>query len=129
MPWAFYDGVMALVDRGRVARVTCLDFCKAFDFVLRRILLSKLERCGFEEGFVGWVRNGLVGHSQRVCEWLSVRVEAGLEQCPSGGLSWDQCFSSSSSVTDGGIKCTLSKFVDDTKLSFSYVFRKLLFCS
>ena len=29
---------------------------------------------------------------------------------------WDQCSLISSSVTDNGIKCTLSKFADDTKL-------------
>ena len=31
--------------------------------------------------------------------------------------SWDQCSLISSSVTDNGIECTLSKFADDTKLS------------
>ena len=30
---------------------------------------------------------------------------------------WDQCSSISSSMTDNGIKCTLSKFADDTNLS------------
>jgi len=35
------------------------------------------------------------------------------------GQSWDWCSSTSSSVTDGGIKCALSKLADDIKLSSS----------
>ncbi len=33
------------------------------------------------------------------------------------GQSWDRCSSTYSSMTDDDIKCTLSKFADDTKLS------------
>ena len=106
-----------ILDEGNDVDVAYLDYRKAFDNVPYEKLLIKLEGYGVKNPILGWIRNFLIGRSQRVVidsaksEW--VPVTSGI---PQGSVLGPVLFiiyvNDLSDITHSSIQM----FEDDTKV-------------
>lgn len=118
---AFYDEVAALVDKGRVTDVICLEFCKDFDIVPQIVLSAKLEKYRFQDWTVQYIRNCQSGCIQRVVvnssisKWKPVRSDVATQGTELGPIQSNFIIFQLNN-TNSGTEYSLRNFADSITL-------------
>ena len=60
------DDIRLAMDRGLFTLLALLDFSKAFDTVIHKLLIKKLKRLGFSKLALAWIKSYLSGRKQCV---------------------------------------------------------------
>ena len=114
-----YDNVLKALENGNGLDVLYLDFEKAFDKVDFGVLCRKLSKLGIGGQLMVWIKNFLIGRTQRVVVQEELSQETSVRSgVPQGSVLGPVLFLCMMGDIDADIVgAKVSSFADDTRIS------------